>query len=300
MYKINHIKNSKNNQNYLLIEDSFKISRAKIYLNQGASLQELFLNSHELIKDLCPLTYDKTYASSILFPFANRVKDGTYRFKAKTYHFDINQKEENNALHGLVYNKTFVVSNQETSDEFASVTLLYREENESQGFPYTYTIQLEYILTPNMIELNIEITNTDSKTFPFTLGWHPYFLSSDLSKSSLIFDCNKKTVLDERNITKEISYIEPIGSIEIKEQTFDDCYVLNSNEVAFLTPEYILKLTSTEEDSFLQIYTPLHKNTIAIEPTTGVSDSFNNGIGLKTLQPNETYRIGWNLKIDNN
>lgn len=49
-----------------------------------------------------------------------------------------------------------------------------------------------------------------------------------------------------------------------------------------------------------QLYTPPHDNTIAIEPTTGVSDSFNNGVGLKTLAPNETYNIGWTLALNNN
>ena len=285
--------------NHLEVKNSKNNVYAKICLNDGGSLQELVLNNHHIIKNLDPLTYQNTYASSILFPFANRIKDGTYQFNGKNYILNINQKEENNALHGLVYNKTFVVSNQEMSKEFASVTLLYQERKVSKGFPYTYTIQLKYVLTPMMIDLNIEITNTDVKPFPFTLGWHPYFLSSDLSKSSLLFDCNKKTVLDERNITKGISYIEPMACLQIKNQSFDDCYLLNSNEVKFLTPKYVLKLTSSEADSFLQIYTPPHKNTIAIEPTTGVSDSFNNGIGLKKLQSKETYNISWNIKTGN-
>lgn len=295
MYKINHIKNSENNQDFIEIENLLINSYAKIYLNQGASLQDLKLSNHILIKDMHPMTYDKTYASSILFPFANRVKDGTYQFNGETYHLDINQKEEHNALHGLVYNKNFVVTSQETNKESASVTLLYQEKKGSPGFPFTYSIQLEYVLTQNTLDLIVKIKNTDSKTFPFTLGWHPYFLSSDLSKSSLLFDCNKKMVLDERNITKGIFYIDPIECLQIKDQSFDDCYVLNSDEVTFLTPKYILKLTSTEEDGFLQIYTPPHKNTIAIEPTTGVSDSLNNNIGLKTLHPDETYSITWNL-----
>ena len=56
------------------------IPTAKIILNQGASLQELTLNSVELIKDLEPLKYQDTYASAILFPFANRIENGKYVF----------------------------------------------------------------------------------------------------------------------------------------------------------------------------------------------------------------------------
>lgn len=299
MYKINHIKNSKNNQDYLLIEDSLKISRAKIYLAQGASLQELTLNSHELIKDLYPLTYDQTYASSILFPFANRVKEGIYQFNGETYHLEINQIEENNALHGLVYNKTFEVIKQNVTNTQASVTLLYNEKNISKGFPFTYSIQLEYVLTQNTLALNVEIKNTDSKTFPFTLGWHPYFASENLYNSSLNFDCNRKIILDKNNITTGIWPIEKIDNFQIKEQSLDDCFMLNSKAIKFMTPKYNFELHASGEDNFLQLYTPPHPNTLAIEPTTGVSDSLNNKIGIKTLHPNETYAMCWEIRMPN-
>jgi len=298
LYKINDITNSENNQDYIEIEDLHNTSYAKIYLNQGASLQELTLNSHELIKDMHPLTYDNTYISAILFPFANRIKDGRYDFEGKTYQFDVNEKVLNNALHGLVYNKTFEVIDQEATETYASVKLVYHEKRLSQGFPFTYTIYLEYVLTESTLNLNVKITNTDSKTFPFTLGWHPYFLSSNLYDSHVDFNSDKKIVFDERNITTGVNDFEKNGNFEILDKFLDDCFVLNSREIIFNTPKYNLELSSSEKDSFLQLYTPPHKNTIAIEPTTGVSDSFNNGIGLKTLQPNETYTIGWNLKIN--
>ena len=72
-----------------------------------------------------------------LFPFANRIKDGLYSFNEIEYQLEINQKEENNALHGLVYNKPFKVINKEVSDNEASIKLEYEELNESKGFPYT-------------------------------------------------------------------------------------------------------------------------------------------------------------------
>lgn len=273
---------------------------AKIQLNQGASLQELTINNHELIKDLFPLTYSNTYASSILFPFANRIKDGNYEFKDKNYQFDINEKELNNAIHGLVYDKTFEILKKETSEVSASVKLVYHEKEKCKGFPFNYSVYLEYILTDKTLDLNIEIVNTDNKTFPFTIGWHPYFLSEDLSKSSVVFDSKKKLKLDSRNITKRVIVNKNDSGFNINNKFLDDCFVLDSNTVLFLTPKYNLQLSSSEKDCFLQLYTPSDKNTIAIEPTTGVSDSFNNGIGLKTLQPNKSYSISWNLKIEDN
>jgi aldose 1-epimerase len=283
---------------YLEVKNSKNNIYAKIHLNLGSSLQELRLNSQELIKDMSPMTYDNTYASSILFPFANRIQDGMYEFEGNTYQLDINQKEENNALHGLVYNKTFEVVDERTTETYASVKLEYHEKNRSTGFPFTYTMYLEYVLTETTLTLNVEIKNTDSKTFPFTLGWHPYFLSRDLYNSSVIFDSKLKLKLDHRNITEKIVPNDYAEGFKISNQSLDDCFILDSNTILFMTPGYILELRSSEKDSYLQLYTPPHKNTMAIEPTTGVSNSFNNGIGLKTLKPNETYAISWNLKIN--
>jgi aldose 1-epimerase len=81
MFTINWIEDLDND--ILEISGSHNVTYAKIHLNLGGSLQELILNGHHIIKDLRPLTYDKTYASSILFPFANRVANGVYRFDEK-------------------------------------------------------------------------------------------------------------------------------------------------------------------------------------------------------------------------
>ena len=61
----------------------------------------------KIITDLAPLDYEKTYASSIMFPFANRINNGKYTFMGGEFQLYCNEKESNNALHGLIYNKKF-------------------------------------------------------------------------------------------------------------------------------------------------------------------------------------------------
>lgn len=295
MYTIHHNKT----QNILEIKNSKTSVYAKIYLNLGASLQELTLANYKIIEDLNPLPYSDTYASSILFPFANRIKDGKYEFEGKIFQFEKNQTEEQNALHGLVFDKTFNIIHQNIKDDSISVTFEYEEHQLSKGFPYTYNIQVTYTFTETSINMRVDIVNTDTKPFPFTLGWHPYFTSTNLYDSYVDFDSDEKIVLGERNIT---AGTEPTDNklIQIKDDFFDDCWALNSGHVNFKTPNYVLKFDATGNNNYLQLYTPPRKNTIAIEPTTGVSDSFNNSIGLKTLQPNDTYSITWSIKLNNN
>ena len=272
---------------------------AKIDLNKGASLQLLTLDSVPIIKDLSPISYQESFASSILFPFANRIKDGKYVFNTITYQTEINQVEESNALHGFVYDKEFQVIKQQVNVDSASIIVEYNETEITKGFPFTYKIQLEYVLSENSIELKVNIENTSKEKFPFTLGWHPYFYSEDLHKSFLKFESSKQVVFDDKMIPIRTKEIINSQNFELENKELDDCFYLDSNLIEFVTPNYKMELSSSENNNFLQLYTPNKKNRIAIEPTTGISNSFNTEVGLKTLHPNEKYQISWKLSFTN-
>lgn len=100
-------------------------------------MKELILSRHELIKDLYPLTLDNTYASSILFPFANRTKMEAMNLIAKYINLISMKKGLNSALHGLIYNKTFEVISKKINENSASVNLVYHEKQISNEFPQT-------------------------------------------------------------------------------------------------------------------------------------------------------------------
>ena len=273
---------------------------AKIVLNHGASLEELQVDSKYIIKNLHPLTYQQTYASSILFPFSNRIRNGVYTFEGKQFELNCNAIEENNALHGLVYNQKFKVVKQEASEEKGILKLQYIEKTKRQGFPYTYTLELTYIFTKNQVSLELNVINDSINSFPFTTGWHPYFFSENLSDSTLHFMSNKRVLFDDNMIASEIVEEKNEGLLEIKNRQLDDCFYLDSNLVFFATPNYQLELSSLASTNFLQVYIPPKKQTIAIEPLTGISNSFNNEIGLQVLKPNEKYTNTWQLKVNTN
>lgn len=273
---------------------------AKVCLNDGGSLQELTLDNVPLIVDLAPLTYDTTYASAILFPFANRIKDGQYLFNDQQFQLDPNHKEENNALHGLVYNKTFLVTHQSADKQGAELIMEYDYQEVEDGFPFPFLIRLKYTFTQTGLDIDVSVVNTSDTTFPFTIGWHPYFLSENLNNSILKFESEHKLNIGHRNIGLDLEPISPIDSVVLKNKNLDDCWQLKETDVGFETPNYKLILSSSQANSFLQVYTPPKEHMIAIEPTTGVSDSFNNNIGLKFLKSKETFDITWALKIHTN
>ena len=283
-----------------MLTDSNNESYAKINLNLGGSLQELTLKSKEIIKNLNTLSYHKSYSSAILFPFTNRIENGKYSFNNIEYNLDLNENNIN-AIHGLVYNKKFKIINQECDNKFAAITIEYHEISQTKGFPFNYKLHLNYTLSSNSLNLKAKVFNTDLKPFPFTIGWHPYFYSSDLFNSFLDFSSSKKLVFNDKMIPSEIEEISLIDKkFQIKNKKFDDCYIINHKNLNFETPNYSINLNSSSNKNYFQIYTPNELNAIAIEPMTGPSNSFNNNLGLKILNPNETYSIDWKIKLTNN
>lgn len=296
VYTIN--KTQANGLSYLEIESPNSISKAKICLDRGAALESLSLKSKNIIADLAPLEYKNTYASSILFPFANRIKDGKYIYKNQEFQFDCNEGNLNNALHGLVYNKTFELVGSDASEHGATVVLKYHETEKAAGFPYLYTLTLTFTLREADFMLDISVENNDTNDFPYTLGWHPYFVCEDLSKSSLNFDSSKTVQFDDRMITKEVVSGDVTMPFEIKHQQLDNCYALNNGKVIFNTPGYKMTLESSAEENYFQMYTPPVANTIALEPVTGISDSFNNKLGLLELKAGTKNEVNWKITLE--
>jgi aldose 1-epimerase len=283
---------------YIELRSSDGASKAQISLNEGGRLSNLVFEDTQVLADFDASTYENNYASSILFPFVNRIKDGKYTFNNSKYKLNCNEVDKNNALHGLVYNKTFACTKKALTLNDASVTLQYKDFGKHQGFPFKFNIELIYTLNKKGIIVSVNIINKDEKPFPFSLGWHPYFYSKNLYNSTLSFRSNKKYVFDNQQIISGTTDLNIEMPFQLKTVTLDDCYPLKTNEIDFLTPEYSFNIASTSKENFLQLYTPEVRNVIAIEPMTGAVDNFNNKIGLQTLQPNETYNMKWLMVIE--
>lgn len=294
MYTIDRIE--KNGLNYIVVKGAK--TYAEICLDRGAALETWESKSNVLIEDLSPMEYSSTYASSILFPFANRIKDGTYTYKGQEFKFKCNEANLNNALHGLVFNKTFHLVESDADANGAALVLKYEETSKIEAFPYLYTVLLKFVFTNDGLILQMKVENNDVNGFPFTLGWHPYFVCKDLSKSTLEFSSSKAVEFDERMITKGITETTIPMPFEIKQQQLDNCYVLKEGSVVFNTPSYKMTIESDADENYFQVYTPPRANTIALEPVTGVSNSFNNQYGVKELIPGETYGVVWKITVE--
>ncbi len=300
MWKIREIKHENSALNQVHVYSNRMSCR--IFPNLGGSLQELIIDNISVIDGIRPdeqglQEYRNSFKSSILFPFPNRIKDGAYHFGEKSYQLEINDTVFNNAIHGLVHDRSFTLQKEIANTERAELELGYRADGSHPGFPFAYELRLKYSFSnQGEASLGFELINTGEQSFPFGLGWHPYFASSDLAKSVLSMDALDHFICPERMIPEEKEAAGLADQFAIGEQAFDDGYSLVRPACSFETPDYHLSLSfETQEESYLQIYTPPHRRSMAIEPMTCVTDAFNNGIGLEVLDPGDRYL--WNIEM---
>lgn len=281
-----------------ILSDHMKAS-ASINLDEGARLFDVRLNDRTIISEYENFPYNHSSASAILFPFANRIEDGTYTFEGETYQIPCNEPEKNNAIHGLLYTRTFEVYEQKIFSSAAIITLRYQHDGTSQGFPFPFDFYITYTFAETELNVKMKVVNTGTKTFPFTIGWHPYFNSENLYESTIDFNGEEEyTTTDDRSLTNGTKPHELRMPFQLKNHPFDTAYKMLDDTIEFKTPTYKLKITGNAEKNYVQFYTPKDKSIIAIEPTVGLSNSFNNGIGLQTLAPNKTYEIAWNVVVE--
>jgi aldose 1-epimerase len=214
---------------------------------------------------------------------------------------------DKHALHGLLYDAVFEVTQQQANDQQAMVVLTHAYRGTENGYPFYYDCTISYILeNDNRLRIVTEIVNKDKGLIPIQDGWHPYFtLGNTIDDLQLEFQSKEKIVFDEGMIPagETIAYQE-FGSLKkIGDTNFDDCFSLNFAECQPLcvlrdTEQKIqVEIYPDKTYPYLQVYTPPHRKSIAIENLSAIPDAFNNGIGLITLAPQAKTNFTTTYKI---
>jgi len=267
----------------------------KVFPNLGGSIQELTMGGISLIKEITMdesglENYRTKYPSAVLFPFPNRVAQGKYSYNGEQFQLSINEPGFHNAIHGLVSNQQFAVGRVDNQ----SISLLYTHDS-SHGFPFPYQFVITYLLSETGVKLSFEATNLGTQSFPFGMGWHPYFELENYEHCSVGFSVEKKYVNDEKMVPVDSeAYTEE--RIDLAKVELDSAYKLRNGRIVLTSPNYQLQM-EVPEDCYLQLYTPENRTALAIEPMTCIGDAFNNRVGLRQLASGSSYLFATSISV---
>jgi aldose 1-epimerase len=236
------------------------------------------------------------FKSAKLSPFVCRMKNGAYSFEGKT-HVVEGFYLGAHAIHGLVYKAQFDISLIQENEHSAVLELVHHYDATDAGFPFKYSCQVQYELSEkNGLTITTTIKNNAGSDMPICDGWHPYFgFGGAIDDCELAFKSKEIVEFDTDLIPtgKLIPYKEYYSLKKIGNSFLDNCFTANLDEagatLVLRDPQQGLQLEISPEGSypFLQIYTPPHRQSIAIENLSAAPDAFNNKMGLIVLTAGE-------------
>ncbi len=237
--------------------------------------------------------------STVLFPFPNRLDGGKYTWLGKKYAFPINNESTANAIHGFVREEAFEPEFVFLGQDLASIRCYFDYKGERDYYPFPFSLELEFTIHDSgKFEVQVEVMNLHSTAIPVGFGWHPYFRLANTADLHLLKlpACEKVDINDRMIPTGGSTPFADFQSLKKVGDTFlDNCFKFGK-----ATGNYQLNLegegqtltmkASAAEFPFFQVFTPPHRESIALEPMSCNVDVFNNLQGLVSLEPEEIWK----------
>lgn len=264
------------------------------------------IDSYQSLDEFKNHLEENGFKSCKLSPFVCRLDHGKYTFGENEYTIQKYFMGQH-AIHGLLYDRAFTIVSEKTNGMEATVTLKYEYRAEDAGYPFNYDCLVTWKLEPeNKLTVITECINKDKGLIPMQDGWHPYFsLGNSINDLHLEFQVKNMVEFNSELLPtgKVIDYtkfstIEKLGDIFL-----DNCFTLDTQECQPLcvlrNVEKNIEVQFFPDESYpyLQIYTPPHRKSIAIENLTGAPNAFNNEMGVVTLESGQSAIFKTSYKI---
>lgn len=290
----------------IILWDEVSGCRATIIPSAGAILNKLEIphrgntvNVIEGFADASDWSANLTngFKSAKLSPFVCRLNHSTYTWEGETYKaekFLLN----GHAIHGLLYDVPHEVEFVEASGFKAECKLFYSYDGHNPGYPFPFDMNVRYRLEEGCrLTITTTVHNRSGRNIPMSDGWHPYFkLGQTIDTATLQIYSRQQVEFDAAllptgRLVSEKSWWKGASLNGI---SLDNCFVLDRDEPmphCTLRDEGMglaIHFYPRESYPYLQVYTPNHRRSIAIENLSSPPDSFNNKMGLITLGPQDS------------
>ena len=245
--------------------------------------------------------------SVLLFPFPNRLDRGKYTWQGKQYEFPINNAATENAIHGFVRDEAFEVEYVFLAKDEASILCSYTYGGERPYYPFPFALEVEFSIHDNgTFTLETACRNLHDGPIPVGFGWHPYFRLTDRAdQHRMQLPACEMVEINERMIPTGKRSI--FGAFQKKKTTgdtfLDNCFHNLSSGGSYklaldAAGRSVVVKASGRQFPFFQVFTPPHRESIALEPMTCNVDAFNNGDGLITLAPDKEWKAKMEVKFE--
>ncbi len=253
----------------------------------------------------------------ILFPFAGRLRGQTFTFGGQTYRVDAAQINSGNAIHGFVLNRPWRVLEHTPTRAVGEFHASIDEPGLLEQWPADFRLRVTYTVARAALRIDVEVFNPAGVPLPFAFGAHPYFRlpigGGDPAACRITVPAGeywdlvdgvptgRRAPVDE---ARDLTARRPFGETEL-DTVLTDLRVKDGQVATTIEdPVSGRTLTQTFDPSFRHcvVFTPPHREAIAIEPYTCVPDPFaleEAGVrtGLQVLDAGQSFTASIRIEL---
>jgi aldose 1-epimerase len=278
----------------------------------GAGIRSYVVAGHELLDgygvgEMC------TFArGAALIPWPNRLQDGRYTFDGRDFETPLTEPHRHNAIHGLTR-----WMNWQARGVDASTVVMSMRLHPQEGYPFTLDLEIIYRLSDGGLEARTTGRNVGDRPLPYAAGHHPYLtVGTDLVDAAVLrIPARRFLEVDDRLIPtgrapavdgKPLDFRQPrpIGELRL-----DTAYTgLEPDpdgrariELRHPRGRPALALWMDAGYPYVMAFTgdtmppERRRRSLGVEPMTAAPNAFRSGLGLRTLQPGESFTSVWGI-----
>jgi galactose mutarotase-like enzyme len=276
-----------------------------------------------------------TFGGAFLAPFANRIigplsngnKTVSFEWQGNPLTLDANWKGNNpgavpHAIHGLILTSKTDDLKQSASGDTKTVSGVIHNGSMSQKWFSKTDVSISVSLSGDAVIAAVEVKNVGDKPEPVGIAWHPYFnlpsgdraqarlhvagdLRAEVNNNDDVFPTGKLLPVEGTPYDFTVKGGKALGDLflddnwtNLKKDSDGNSY----SEIIDPAAKYGIRIVALSRHiNTVQVYSPLDRKFIALEPQFNYNDPFgkewgSRDTGMVTLRPGQS--VTWKVKLE--
>ncbi|WP_109480463.1 aldose 1-epimerase [Paraburkholderia sp. C35] len=222
-----------------------------------------------------------------LVPFSNRIAFGSFRFGDTRHALAKNLAGISHAIHGVGFQRAWSVH-----ASAANAVDMRLTHTPDEHWPFAFEAQQCIAIDGNALRLDLRITNTDTRSAPCGLGWHPFFpLDTATGATHLRTAWTSMLVSDANDLPCEAARPPQFGPMD--DTVVDNCFTGWSRSAHIDTPDHRVVIEASDALRCAVLFRPAGQPFFAFEPVSHANNALNgNEPPMHVLARGETLEAG--------
>ncbi len=248
----------------------------------------------------------KTAGVPLLYPWANRLSSMHYTAAGRDVVLDpasrlLHLDDHGLPMHGVPWSRLAWDVTEATPDCLVA-GLDWTHPDLLAVFPFPHRVELKSTLRSDGLTFEATLVAAARGPVPVSFGFHPYIGLPGLDRSEwrLTLPAMRKLALDSRGIPSGAD--EPFAGFDgpLGDAEFDDGFAILGEQASMSIGASYGRITVDLLEGFphTQVFAPRGKAFVALEPMTAPTDALTSGMGLRFVEPNQSFRAVFRIRVD--